>query len=87
MYKVKYHKQVIKFLQKQDIKIRKEIVSFFDLLKTVPYDFKHYDVKVFKGYPDTYRLRIRKYRVIFSIKDHEVLIEVIRAASRGDIYK
>jgi len=44
MYKVKYHKNVVKFLQKQDKKIVKKIIGFFDEIK---YDlnFKNYDVK------------------------------------------
>ncbi len=87
MYSLKYHKQVLKFLQKQDKKVRKDIVDFFELIKSNPYDFKEYDVKSFKGYENRYRLRIRKYRVIFSIVDEALVIEVIKAGSRGDIYK
>ena len=33
MYKVKYHKNVIKFLQKQDRSIVKKIIDFFDEVK------------------------------------------------------
>ena len=44
MYRVKYHKQVIKFLQKQDKKLAKQIIEFFDLIK-IDLDFRNYDVK------------------------------------------
>jgi mRNA interferase RelE/StbE len=87
MYSVKYHKQVLKFLQKQDKKVKKDIVDFFELIKSDPYDFKGHDVKSFKGYENRYRLRIRKYRVIFSIVDEALVVEVIKAGSRGDVYK
>ena len=87
MYKVKYHKQVIKFLQKQNKEIAKRVVNFFDELK---YDLKimsNYDVKELKGLKNKYRLRISKFRVIFSIINNELVIEVIKADGRGGIYK
>jgi mRNA interferase RelE/StbE len=86
MYKVKYHKNVIKFLQKQDKKVVKKIIDFFDEIK-VDLDFNNYDVKKLKGFENSFRLRISKFRIIFSVKDNELLIEVIRADSRGDVYK
>ena len=87
MYSVKYHKQVVKFLQKQDSDIRLRVVNFFDSIKNHPTDFKTYDVKPMKGFQNRYRLRIGKYRIIFSILDDEMLIEAIGAGSRGDVYK
>jgi len=86
MYKIKYHKQVIKFLQKQDREITKKILNTFENLKE-DLDFSKYDIKPLKGYETTYRLRVSKYRIIFSIEDDKLLIFVIKAASRGDIYK
>jgi len=86
MYKVKYHKNVVKFLQKQDKKVVKKIVDFFDEIKK-SLDFENYDVKKLKGFENSYRLRISKYRIIFTIKNNELLIEVIKADSIGDIYK
>jgi mRNA interferase RelE/StbE len=87
MYSVKYHKQVIKFLQKQDKKVVAKIVSFFDDIKCDIHNIENYDVKELKGFDNKYRLRVSKYRVIFSIYDNILLIEVIKANSRGDIYK
>jgi len=87
MYKIKYHKQVVKFLQNQNKNARKNIIEFFDKLKQNPFDFKNYDVKPLKGFENSYRLRFGKYRVIFTIKNDELLIEVIKAGSRGDVYK
>jgi len=86
MYKVKYHKNVIKFLQKQDRSIVKKIIDFFDEVKK-DLNFKNYDVKKLKGFENSFRLRISKFRIIFTIENNELLIEVIKADSRGDIYK
>ncbi|NPA65645.1 MAG: type II toxin-antitoxin system RelE/ParE family toxin [Epsilonproteobacteria bacterium] len=86
MYRVKYHKQVVKFLQKQDKNVVLKIINFFDEIK-IDLDFSNYDVKQLKGFKNKYRLKISKYRIIFNIENDELLIEVIKAGSRGDIYK
>jgi mRNA interferase RelE/StbE len=86
MYKVKYHKQVIKFLQKQDKKTVKSVIGFFDEIKK-DLNFKNHNVKPLKGFNGFYRLRISKYRVVFEIKNDVLLINVIKAGSRGDVYK
>ena len=86
MYRVKYSKNVIKFLQKQDKKIVKKIIEIFDELK-IDLDFSKFDIKDLKGFNNIYRLRVSKYRIIFEVIDNELLIEVIKAGSRGDIYK
>ena len=87
MYKVVYKKQVIKFLQSQDVSIRNKILNFFDTIKLDIKKIEKYDVKPLKGYKDKYRLRVSKYRVIFSIENDILKIEVIKASSRGDVYK
>ena len=87
MYKISYHKQVVKFLQKQDKNVVKKIIDCFDSLKSNPKDFINCDIKPLKGFIDKYRLRVSKFRIIFSIEDDKLIIEVIKANSRGDIYK
>ena len=86
MYKVKYHKNVVKFLQKQDKKIVKKILDIFDDIKK-DLNFSKYDIKPLKGIQNHYRLRISKFRVIFSVENDKLLIKVIKASSRGDVYK
>ncbi|MBC2856962.1 hypothetical protein H3N56_11005 [Cetobacterium sp. 2A] len=46
------------------------------------------DVKLLKGYKDLFRMRIRDYRIIYKVVDGElIIIEVLLAGNRGDIYK
>ncbi len=87
MYRVKYSKQVVKFLQKQNKEIRTKIVNFFDNIKNNSNfkDFKDYDVKRLKGFESVYRLRISKFRVIFSIEKEKSLIKVIKASSDDNV--
>ena len=87
MYKVRYRKQVVKFLKNQDRSLVEKIIDTFDLLKKNPYDLRHFDIKKMQGLENLYRLRVSKYRILFSIHDETVTIEVIRAGSRGDVYK
>lgn len=48
---------------------------------------KHIDIKAMKNY-NIYRMRIQKYRVIYKIINEEIIIiEVITAGNRGEIYK
>lgn len=39
-----------------------------------------------KGYANTYRIRIGKFRVIYEVKDKVLLVLVIRIAKREDVY-
>ena len=87
MYRVKYHKQVVKFLQKHDKSTRHRIVDFFDTIKTNPKDFRGYDVKSMKGFDDKFRLRIGQFRVVFAVKEDLLMIEAIKAGGMGDVYK
>ncbi len=46
------------------------------------------DIKAMKNYNNIYRMRIQKYRVIYKIINEEIIIiEVITAGNRGEIYK
>ena len=40
-----------------------------------------------EGEPDFYRIRIGMYRVIYSIKDNELIVYVIKVANRKDVYR
>ena len=67
--------------------IRTRILDFFDDIKDDPHNFKNYDVKMMQGLQNFYRLRISKYRVVFAVKDDVLIVEVVKAGSRGDVYK
>jgi len=87
MYKLDYHKSVIKFLAKQDLKFREKILDIFDEIAANPYE-SNYDVKPFKSSQNNYyRLRVGKYRFIYKIDLDEIVIYVNDADSRGGIYK
>lgn len=83
-YKLEFKKKALKFFQKhQDIK-PKFIEAFKDIANNKTCE---YDIKKMSGHIDFYRLRLGKYRAIYTIINDELIILVLDIGSRGDIYK
>lgn len=74
---VKYSKQAVKFLKKQDVSTINRIVNAIEMLPSG-------DVKKLQG-TDGYRLRVGDYRVIFNRNGDIISIEKIE--NRGQVYK
>jgi mRNA interferase RelE/StbE len=87
IYKIKYEKQAVKFMQKNKELGRKFYNAFLDIKEDVKENFLKYDIKKLKNVEDIYRMRIGKYRAIFKLIDEQLLILVLAIDSRGDIYK
>jgi mRNA interferase RelE/StbE len=89
---VKFRKQAIKFLQKassSDVtRIQNQIRQ---LLVTVEEQgvipFTDLDIKKMKGeWEGFYRLRISKFRIIFTVSLASADIEIYAIGARGDVY-
>lgn len=77
MPNIRYSKQAVKFLAKQEASVRHRIN---DAIQRLPAG----DVKKLKGQP-YYRLRVGDFRVLF---DHNgIVIEIIKIDNRGQVYK
>lgn len=63
--------------------------KFIENIKSIYYNNNHnVDIKAMKNYNNIYRMRIQKYRVIYKlINDEIIIIDILAAGSRGDIYK
>lgn len=84
---IRYTKDAIKFLDKQDKKAVKRIKTAIEgLLEEPPIG----DIKVLRGYSDgRKRLRVGGFRVIYNYSEEgriDVLL-VLKIGNRGDIYK
>jgi mRNA interferase RelE/StbE len=85
-YKIIARKQVKKFIDKRIPKEKETILEKLKLLKSNPYPANVYlDIKRLKN-SEFYRLRINNYRIIYEIIDNELVILMLEADSRGDIY-
>ncbi len=45
------------------------------------------DIKKLKGHSDLLRLRVGEYRIIYTVDNGELIIYVVDAGNRGEIYK
>ena len=85
--KFEYHSKAVKLLGKQENKVTIRIVSAISKLPAG-------DVRKMEGYKHRYRLRIGRYRAIFSksfvideeTKERICLIKIWDIDNRGDIY-
>jgi mRNA interferase RelE/StbE len=83
-YKIIFKKSAEKSLAVIPGKIAEKIVLKVYALKDEP---RPDGVKKLSGSENLYRIRIGDYRVIYSIYDNILLIEVIRIGHRRDIYR
>ena len=81
MYQIIIKKKAKKFIDKLPINERKRIVCAIEQLPNGE------DIKKIKGHDDLLRLRIGDYRIIYSVDNGKLIVYVVDAGNRGDIYK
>ena len=80
-YKIVLMKPARKFIEKQTPNQQERILK---AIYKLPDDG---DIKGITNQNNKYRLRIGSIRVIYTIKDDILTIEVLNAGNRGDVYK
>jgi mRNA interferase RelE/StbE len=86
-WKIKLHKKVAKFLKEhQDKVFLKNVANAFDKLAENPWH-KELNIKKFRGSSSDFRLKIGKYRFIYTVLKEEILVYIYKAGPRGDVYK
>lgn len=85
MYKLIFDKEVEKFLKKQDVTVRRRIRDALLELAENPYRAAH--VKRLAGRERQFRKRVGDYRIIYEIIDQQLVILVLKVASRGSAYE
>jgi len=87
MYKIVFEKPVVKFLEKHKgetiIESFKKSLIF---LSEDPYD-NDLDIRVITWLPNSYWLRIWKYRFLYEIIEETISISFFKAWSRWEVYK
>lgn len=81
MYQIFLKKRAKKFIDALPLGEKRRLVSAIEQLPNGE------DIKKLKGHSDLLRLRVGDYRVIYTVNDGELIIIVIDAGNRGDIYK
>lgn len=81
MYKIIIKKKAKKFIDRLPVNEKKRIAC---AIAQLPYGE---DIKKLQGYDDLFRLRVGAYRIIYSIDNGELIVYVVDAGNRGEIYK
>ena len=84
MYKVIISKQILKSLDKIHITYLPSIKKAINDLAEVPRPFG--SIKL-TGSENHYRIRVGIYRIVYSIKDDILVVEVIKIDHRRNIYR
>lgn len=80
MYEFIIQKKAKKFIDKLPKDTKTNIINAIEKL---PYTG---DIKPLKGHTNLMRLRVGKYRVIYSVDNGKYIIYIIDAGNRGQIY-
>ena len=83
MYTITFRSSAVKELRKLSEHNRKSITDAIDVLAEVP---RPNGVKKMAGV-NAWRIRVGDYRVVYSIEDRQLVVEVIRIRHRRDVYR
>lgn len=81
MYQIIIKKKAKKFIDRLPADERKRIVAAIELLPNGE------DIKRLKGHASLLRLRVGEYRVIYTVDNGKLIIFIVDAGNRGEIYK
>lgn len=86
MYELHFLSRAKKEFAKLDTVAQKIIKEKLLLLVTNPDVLKN-NIKALKGeYKGKFRLRINQYRVVFQVKDEELIIIIVHVGHRKEVY-
>lgn len=86
-YRLLMHKDASKFYDKCTQNQKDILSEKIDLLKENPFKHEKLDIKLLQGHQALYRLRVGRYRLIYTVKEDELLIFMLTMGNRGDVYK
>ena len=85
MYTLQYRRSARNYIARLPLKSKTAIIDKLHDLAEDP-DNADLDITVLKGRIG-FRLRVGKYRVVYTRHDDILIIEIVRVGSRGDVYK
>lgn len=80
MYHIVIKKPAKKFIDRLPQNERRRLVAAIEQLPNGE------DIKKMKGHDDLLRLRVGPYRVVYTVDNGQLIVLVIVAGNRGDIY-
>jgi len=83
-YAVQYDRQAVKELKKIDKSVARRILRAVDALGVDP---RPTGSRPLVGHPDLWRIRVGDHRVIYTVRDSELLVLALRVAHRSAVYR
>ncbi len=80
-YKIIIEKQALRFIRKQNEAKQKLIMK---AIHQLPFEG---DIKTMQGMKGYFRLRVGEYRILYTVDHGELIVFVVDAGNRGDVYK
>jgi mRNA interferase RelE/StbE len=81
MYRIIIKKPAKKFIDRLPMNEKRRIVEAIERLPEGD------DIKRLKGHSDLFRLRVGDYRIIYTVDNGELIVCIIDAGNRGEIYR
>lgn len=81
---VRYDPRAVKELTKLDKPIARRILKAVDALRDQP---RPSGARQLVGFPGLWRIRVGDYRVVYTIKDAELVVLALRVAHRSEVYR
>jgi mRNA interferase RelE/StbE len=83
-YAIHYDPKAVKELAKLDKQVARRIMRAVDALAADP---RPSGIRPLIGFPNLWRIRVGDYRAIYTIRDAELVVLVLRVAHRGGAYR
>jgi mRNA interferase RelE/StbE len=83
-YQIEWKRSAVKELKKTPKETINRVVKAVEQLKIDPFPA---GVRKLTGSECTYRIRVGDYRVIYSVYEDRLLIEIVRVGHRKDVYR
>ena len=81
MYRIVLKKPAKKFIDRLPLNEKRCIVAAIERLPNGE------DIKRLKGYDGLFRLRVGDYRILYTVDHGKLIVCVVDAGNRGEIYK
>ena len=82
-YKVTFKKSVLKDLKSVP---KSDVIKIISKIDSLAEDPRRVGAKKLSG-NELYRMRQGLYRILYEIKDRELIVQVIKVGHRSDVYK
>lgn len=87
-YRVIVHRRIHRFLKSiKDEKRKTTLIDAIEKLEDYPYSLREMDAATIRGVEKTFRVRVGRYRIVFSVDKKEKTVYVTHVNTRKRVYK